>query len=32
VPWIGGRRLAWEALRDRRALWLGEDVLVEGWV
>jgi diaminohydroxyphosphoribosylaminopyrimidine deaminase/5-amino-6-(5-phosphoribosylamino)uracil reductase len=32
VPWIGGRRLAWEALRGRRALWLGEDVLVEGWV
>jgi diaminohydroxyphosphoribosylaminopyrimidine deaminase / 5-amino-6-(5-phosphoribosylamino)uracil reductase len=32
VPWIGGRRLAWEGLRDRRGLWLGEDVLVEGWV
>jgi len=32
VPWIGGRRLAWEGMRDRRALWLGEDVLVEGRV
>jgi diaminohydroxyphosphoribosylaminopyrimidine deaminase/5-amino-6-(5-phosphoribosylamino)uracil reductase len=32
VDWIGPRRLAWEGLRDRRALWLGEDVLVEGRV
>jgi diaminohydroxyphosphoribosylaminopyrimidine deaminase/5-amino-6-(5-phosphoribosylamino)uracil reductase len=32
VGWIGRGRLAWEGLRDRRALWLGEDVLVEGWV
>jgi diaminohydroxyphosphoribosylaminopyrimidine deaminase/5-amino-6-(5-phosphoribosylamino)uracil reductase len=32
VPWIGEGRLAWEGLRDRRALWLGEDVLVEGWI
>ncbi len=32
VDWIGRGRLAWEGLRDRRARWLGEDVLVEGWV
>jgi diaminohydroxyphosphoribosylaminopyrimidine deaminase / 5-amino-6-(5-phosphoribosylamino)uracil reductase len=32
VEWIGRGRLAWEGLRDRRALWLGADVLVEGWV
>lgn len=32
VLWLQARRLAWEGLRDRRALWLGEDVLVEGWV
>jgi diaminohydroxyphosphoribosylaminopyrimidine deaminase/5-amino-6-(5-phosphoribosylamino)uracil reductase len=32
MPWIAEGRLAWEGLRDRRALWLGEDVLVEGWV
>jgi diaminohydroxyphosphoribosylaminopyrimidine deaminase/5-amino-6-(5-phosphoribosylamino)uracil reductase len=30
VEWIGEGRLAWEALQDRRAVWLGEDVLVEG--
>lgn len=32
VEWIGEGRLAWEALQDRRAVWLGEDVLVEGRV
>ena len=32
VDWIGRGRLAWEGLRDRRAVWLGDDVLVEGWV
>jgi diaminohydroxyphosphoribosylaminopyrimidine deaminase/5-amino-6-(5-phosphoribosylamino)uracil reductase len=32
VDWIGRGRLAWEGLRDRRARWLGDDVLVEGWV
>jgi riboflavin biosynthesis pyrimidine reductase len=30
VKWIGEGRLAWEGLADRRALWIGEDVLVEG--
>jgi diaminohydroxyphosphoribosylaminopyrimidine deaminase/5-amino-6-(5-phosphoribosylamino)uracil reductase len=30
VDWIGGGRLAWEALKDRRALWLGADIFVEG--
>jgi diaminohydroxyphosphoribosylaminopyrimidine deaminase / 5-amino-6-(5-phosphoribosylamino)uracil reductase len=32
VGWIGEGRLAWEALTDRRALWLGADILVEGRV
>lgn len=32
VDWIGGGRMAWEALDDRRATWLDEDVLVEGYV
>lgn len=32
VPWLDEGRLAWDGLRDRRARWLGEDVLVEGWV
>jgi diaminohydroxyphosphoribosylaminopyrimidine deaminase/5-amino-6-(5-phosphoribosylamino)uracil reductase len=32
VDWIGAGRLAWEALHDRRAIWLDEDVLVEGYV
>ena len=32
VNWIGEGRLAWEALKDRRALWLGADILVEGRV
>ena len=30
VAWIGEGRMAWEVLQDRRAVWLGEDVLVEG--
>jgi diaminohydroxyphosphoribosylaminopyrimidine deaminase/5-amino-6-(5-phosphoribosylamino)uracil reductase len=30
VEWIGEGLVAWEALQDRRAVWLGEDVLVEG--
>ena len=30
VAWIGEGRIAWETLQDRRATWLGEDVLVEG--
>ncbi len=30
AEWIGEGRMAWEGLRDRRALWLGADVLVEG--
>jgi diaminohydroxyphosphoribosylaminopyrimidine deaminase/5-amino-6-(5-phosphoribosylamino)uracil reductase len=32
VEWIGGGRIAWEALRDRRAAWLGPDLFVEGSV
>jgi diaminohydroxyphosphoribosylaminopyrimidine deaminase/5-amino-6-(5-phosphoribosylamino)uracil reductase len=32
VEWIGEGRLAWETLRDRRATWLGGDLLVEGVV
>jgi diaminohydroxyphosphoribosylaminopyrimidine deaminase / 5-amino-6-(5-phosphoribosylamino)uracil reductase len=32
VEWIGEGRVAWEALHDRRAIWLDEDVLVEGYV
>jgi diaminohydroxyphosphoribosylaminopyrimidine deaminase / 5-amino-6-(5-phosphoribosylamino)uracil reductase len=32
LTWIGERRMAWEALHDRRATWLDEDVLVEGYV
>jgi diaminohydroxyphosphoribosylaminopyrimidine deaminase/5-amino-6-(5-phosphoribosylamino)uracil reductase len=32
VPWLGERRLAWESLRNRRATWLGKDLLVEGTV
>lgn len=32
VEWIGERRIAWETLRDRRATWLGDDLLVEGVV
>jgi riboflavin biosynthesis pyrimidine reductase len=32
VAWIGEGRMAWDALQDRRAQWLGEDVLVEGLI
>ena len=32
VEWIGEGRIAWAALRDRRATWLGDDLLVEGVV
>jgi diaminohydroxyphosphoribosylaminopyrimidine deaminase / 5-amino-6-(5-phosphoribosylamino)uracil reductase len=32
VEWVGEGRMAWEGLEDRRALWLGDDVLVEGHV
>jgi diaminohydroxyphosphoribosylaminopyrimidine deaminase/5-amino-6-(5-phosphoribosylamino)uracil reductase len=32
AEWIGGGRMAWDGLRDRRALWLGADVLVEGLI
>jgi diaminohydroxyphosphoribosylaminopyrimidine deaminase/5-amino-6-(5-phosphoribosylamino)uracil reductase len=32
IAWIGGGRIAWEALRDRRAAWLGPDLFVEGSV
>lgn len=32
VEWIGEGRIAWATLRERRATWLGEDLLVEGVV
>jgi len=32
VAWIGERRLAWDGLQERHAVWLGEDVLVEGLI
>ena len=32
VEWIGEGRIAWEALGQRRATWLGDDLLVEGVV
>jgi diaminohydroxyphosphoribosylaminopyrimidine deaminase/5-amino-6-(5-phosphoribosylamino)uracil reductase len=32
VEWVGEGRLAWEALHDRRAIWLDDDMLVEGHV
>ena len=32
VAWIGEGRIAWESLRERRATWLGNDLLVEGVV
>jgi len=32
VAWIGGGHLAWESIEDRRACWLGDEVLVEGYV
>jgi diaminohydroxyphosphoribosylaminopyrimidine deaminase/5-amino-6-(5-phosphoribosylamino)uracil reductase len=30
VEWIGPGRLSWDTLKERRATWLGDDVLVEG--
>lgn len=30
VEWLGEGRIAWEVLGDRQAVWLGDDVLVEG--
>jgi len=30
MAWLDDGRLAWETLKERRAAWLGEDVLVEG--
>jgi diaminohydroxyphosphoribosylaminopyrimidine deaminase/5-amino-6-(5-phosphoribosylamino)uracil reductase len=32
LEWMGEGRMAWESLRDRRAVWLGEDLLIEGYV
>jgi diaminohydroxyphosphoribosylaminopyrimidine deaminase/5-amino-6-(5-phosphoribosylamino)uracil reductase len=32
VQWMGEGRIAWEGLQDRRGIWLGDDVLVEGVV
>lgn len=32
VDWIGGGRLSWDGLQMRRATWLGDVVLVEGYV
>ena len=32
VDWIGARRLAWDSLERRRAGWLDEVLLVEGYV
>ena len=32
VQWMGEGRIAWEGLQDRRGIWLGDDVLVEGLV
>ncbi|HET7695046.1 MAG TPA: bifunctional diaminohydroxyphosphoribosylaminopyrimidine deaminase/5-amino-6-(5-phosphoribosylamino)uracil reductase RibD [Vicinamibacterales bacterium] len=32
VAWLGEGRIAWDGLRDRRATWLGNDLLVEGVV
>jgi len=32
VEWIGEGRIGWDALHERRALWLGDDLLVEGHV
>jgi diaminohydroxyphosphoribosylaminopyrimidine deaminase / 5-amino-6-(5-phosphoribosylamino)uracil reductase len=32
VAWIGEGRMAWEQLGERRATWLGPDILVEGVV
>jgi diaminohydroxyphosphoribosylaminopyrimidine deaminase/5-amino-6-(5-phosphoribosylamino)uracil reductase len=32
VEWIGEGRIGWDALHERRAVWLGDDMLVEGYV
>jgi diaminohydroxyphosphoribosylaminopyrimidine deaminase/5-amino-6-(5-phosphoribosylamino)uracil reductase len=32
LDWIGGGRLSWDLLERRRATWLGDVVLVEGYV
>jgi diaminohydroxyphosphoribosylaminopyrimidine deaminase/5-amino-6-(5-phosphoribosylamino)uracil reductase len=32
AEWIGGGRVAWEGLRARRAVWLGDDMLIEGLI
>jgi diaminohydroxyphosphoribosylaminopyrimidine deaminase/5-amino-6-(5-phosphoribosylamino)uracil reductase len=32
VDWIGAGRLSWDTVLDRRATWLGDVVLVEGYV
>ena len=32
VDWVGGGHIAWESLRGRRATWLDDVVLVEGYV
>jgi diaminohydroxyphosphoribosylaminopyrimidine deaminase/5-amino-6-(5-phosphoribosylamino)uracil reductase len=32
LPWIGEGRFSWPSLANRRATWLGEDLLVEGTV
>lgn len=32
LDWVGGGRLAWESLGERSAAWLGNDVMVQGYV
>lgn len=32
VEWIGEGRISWDGLHERRAQWLGDDILVEGHV
>lgn len=32
LHWVGSRHVAWEMLRDRTAVWLGDDVMVQGHV
>lgn len=32
VEWIGEGRIGWDGLHERRAQWLGDDILVEGHV
>jgi diaminohydroxyphosphoribosylaminopyrimidine deaminase/5-amino-6-(5-phosphoribosylamino)uracil reductase len=32
VDWVGGGHIAWDSLRGRRATWLDDVVLVEGYV